>query len=334
VNTMERKRTKLDWAVLVVVIGAAVLVIASSFSNTTKLAELLGMHPFLTAGTVEIAFTTFLFLRGRQRAFQLNVPLFLDVLYFGLLGLVTGVNMWGLSIENQEWGLVMGGSISFLLWGMETTLVWLWTKSHEPHRKTIREIEREADREIKEEEAMQRIQWKRHEARQPSLALIKMVRKQEEKRKRVETGISLLPWKKEAKGLPAYFLREPEPTPVIEAEPVSVDVQEPETAAEIVPLKKRTIGFHAELSNTEHRTSNTENQAPVSIEQDRTLSIEHPPSDIKTVPMTKTEQAIQYVMELIEQNQKFTVSSVANAVGCARSTASVAIREAREKMAK
>lgn len=239
-----RKRTKLDWAVLVVVVAVAALVIASSFQNTAKLAEILGMPPILAAGIVEIAFTTFLFLRGRQRALGLNTPLFLHGLYFGLLALVTGVNMWGLSIENQAWGLIIGASISLLLWGMETTLVWLWTDSHRPHQKSLWEIKREADREAKEEKIIQEIEWKKHEAKLPSLSLIKKVRKREKEREKVI-----------AEGLPQYFLQKPEPVKQIVAElknsePKTVIQEEPEHAAEVVPIK-RQIGFHVERTKSE-----------------------------------------------------------------------------------
>ncbi len=229
-----RKRTKLDWAVLVVVVAVAALVITSSFQNTAKLAEILGMPPILAAGIVEIAFTTFLFLRGRQRALGLNTPLFLHGLYFGLLALVTGVNMWGLSIENQAWGLIIGASISLLLWGMETTLVWLWTDSHRPHQKSLRERKREARREIQEEKAIQWLAWERDEAKKPDLKLIQKAREKEEERKKVVGD-----------GLPEFFRSEESPQRVV-LEPV-VQETEPEQT-KVVPMIKPMgeIGFRVE----------------------------------------------------------------------------------------
>lgn len=250
-----RKRTKLDWVMLLIVVGVAVLIIASSFHNTKKLAEVLGMPPLLAASIVEIAFTTFLFLRGRQRALGLNTPLFLHGLYFGLLALVTGVNMWGLSIENQAWGLIIGASISGLLWGMETTLVWLWTDSHRPHQKSLWEIKREADREAKEEKIIQEIEWKKYEAKLPSLSLIKKVRKREKEREKVV-----------AEGLPQYFLQKPEPIKEIVAElersePKKFEVEQEPKTAEIVPLGG--IGFHAETARKESKSERKKSPAPM-----------------------------------------------------------------------
>jgi hypothetical protein len=46
---------------------------------------------------------------------------------------------------------------------------------------------------------------------------------------------------------------------------------------------------------------------------------------------SKTEQAYQYVIKLIEQNEDFTVRSVAEAIGCSPSTAQTAINRAKEK---
>lgn len=46
---------------------------------------------------------------------------------------------------------------------------------------------------------------------------------------------------------------------------------------------------------------------------------------------SKTEQAYQYVIKLIEQNEEFTVRSVAEAIGCSPSTAQTAINRAKEK---
>src|SRR5690606_5319596 len=135
------KRTALDKVILGVVIVIALVVIALSFSNTKLLARELGLNEYLTAGLVEILFASLLFIRGRQRATQRNVPIFLTTGYFISLAFVTGVNMWGLSMENQVIGPVVGIAISGSMWLMESTLVWLWTDSHRPHKKSAKELE-------------------------------------------------------------------------------------------------------------------------------------------------------------------------------------------------
>ena len=191
----QRNRTILDWAILFVVVAIAAVVILLSFSNTAKLAEELGLQPLLTAGLVELLFTSLLFIRGRQRATGRNVPIFLSVGYFTSLAFVTGVNMWGLAIENPTIGPVVGGAISAAMWLMESTLVWLWTESHQPHQKTLRELKREAKREIKQVRLKQQIEWLKYEAREPDLGLIRQARKAEKRRK---AAIK--------KGLPVFFV--------------------------------------------------------------------------------------------------------------------------------
>lgn len=163
--------------------------------------------------------------------------------------------MWGLSIENQAWGLIIGASISGLLWGMETTLVWLWTDSHRPHQKSLWEIKREADREAKEEKIIQEIEWKKYEAKLPSLSLIKKVRKREKEREKVV-----------AEGLPQYFLQKPEPIKEIVAElersePKKFEVEQEPKTAEIVPLGG--IGFHAETARKESKSERKKSPAPM-----------------------------------------------------------------------
>ena len=191
----QRNRTILDWAILFVVVAIASVVILLSFSNTAKLAEELGLQPLLTAGLVELLFTSLLFIRGRQRATGRNVPIFLSVGYFTSLAFVTGVNMWGLAIENPTIGPVVGGAISAAMWLMESTLVWLWTDSHRPHEKSLRELKREAKREIKQVRLKQQIEWLKYEAREPDLGLIRQARKAEKRRK---AAIK--------KGLPVFFV--------------------------------------------------------------------------------------------------------------------------------
>lgn len=181
----ERERTILDWLVLGVVVVIALVVIALSFTNTAKLARELGLNEYLTAGLVEILFASLLFIRGRQRATQRNVPLFLSAAYFASLFFVTGVNVWGLAAENSLVGPVVGVAVSLAMWTMEQTLVWLWTESHQPHRKTLRELRREALAKQKAAELQQIIDWMDWQSQQPSLKLIKQARKEEKKREKI-----------------------------------------------------------------------------------------------------------------------------------------------------
>lgn len=190
----QRKRTVLDWTILCVVVAIAVVVILLSFTNTAKLAVELGLNEYLTAGLVEILFASLLFIRGRQRATQKNVPLFLSVAYFASLFFVTGVNVWGLAAENPTVGPVVGVAVSLAMWTMEQTLVWLWTESHQPHRKSLWELKREALVKQKAAELRQIIDWMDWQSQQPSLKLIKQARKEEKKREKII-----------AQGMPRYF---------------------------------------------------------------------------------------------------------------------------------
>lgn len=189
-----RKRTFIDKLVLAVVVTIALVVIALSFQNTALLAQELSLNPYLTAGLVEVLFASLLFIRGRQRATQRNVPVFLTLGYFVSLGFVTAVNMWGLSQENPVIGPIVGAAITGAMWLMESVLVWLWVDSHKPHKKSMRERKREAEKEIKEKKLNQRIQWLYWEADKPDLDLIREAREAEEKRKKVV-----------ADGLPEFF---------------------------------------------------------------------------------------------------------------------------------
>lgn len=290
---------KVDRFVFGVVVIIAGTVIGLSIHSTAMLAEALNLNPYLMAGLVEILFASLLFIRGRQRATQRNVPLFLEIGYFTSLGFVTGVNMWGLAHANAVIGPIVGAAISGAMWMMESCLVWLIVDSHKPYKKSIWRMKREAKRDIKEEKAIQWLEWRRWEAQKPDLSLIRAARKAEEARKRVEGD-----------ALPEYFFQGQESSSTIE--PIQV-----EREAEIVPIK-RTIGFHMEerTPDTEHRTPNT--TKPVI-----------PPSN--TSSNTKTEQVIRYVIGLLEQDKQFSVTTVANDMGCSRSTASVAIREAKKR---
>ncbi|MBA4544609.1 hypothetical protein H1164_17415, partial [Thermoactinomyces daqus] len=229
------KRKWVDRGVFGVVVIIAGTVIGLSIHSTAMLAQTLHLNAYLMAGLVEILFTSLLFIRGRQRATQRNVPLFLNAGYFASLGFVTAVNMWGLAHSNPVIGPIVGVAISGAMWMMESCLVWLIVDSHKPYKKSIARMKREAKREIKEEKAIQWLEWQREEARKPDLALIKAARKAEERRKRVIGD-----------GLPEYFTKNQEPKPELIAEPI---VQEPEEeAAEVavVPMPMRQIGFHME----------------------------------------------------------------------------------------
>jgi hypothetical protein len=197
-KSLYHKGTVLDWLILVVVVLIAGVVIALSFGNTTTLATELSLNPYLVAGLVEILFASLLFIRGKQRALRRNVPLFLEIGYFVSLGFITAVNMYGLSKENPVIGPVVGLAISGAMWLMESVLVWLWTKSHEPHRKSMKERLREAKKQIKEMKLIQKIEWMKWEAEKPDLALIRMARKADKKREKVIGD-----------ELPAFFRREP-----------------------------------------------------------------------------------------------------------------------------
>lgn len=195
------KRSILDWAILGVVVGIAGVVIALSYGNTATLALILGLNATMAGGMVEVLFASLLFIRGRQRALQRNVPLFLDIGYFSSLAFVTGVNMWGLG-QLHPIGYIVGAAITGAMWLMESTLVWLWVDSHNPHKKRARELKKEAKREIKEMKTIQAIQWMRAEAQKPDLALIKKARKAEDKRQKVV-----------ANGLPEFFANTEQQTP-------------------------------------------------------------------------------------------------------------------------
>jgi hypothetical protein len=49
-------------------------------------------------------------------------------------------------------------AISGAMWLMENTLVWLWTRSHEPHVKSIRERMLTAKKDIQEEKVIQKME--------------------------------------------------------------------------------------------------------------------------------------------------------------------------------
>jgi hypothetical protein len=265
------KRTWVDWLVLIAVVGIAVLVILTSFHNTSKLAHVLEMPPGLMASVLEIAYGTFLFLRARQRALNLHTPIFLHVLYYITFGLVTAVNMWGLYIVHHAWGIVIGGAISFLMWGFETTLVWLWTRSREPYKKGF--VKRVLDLirnrikamiEAFEEREAQNLAWIKYDAKRSSLKLIKKVRKAENKRKKV-IGDEELPeffeWLKKQGDVEQITLE------LERTEPKVVDVD-----ADVQTLPARRIGFHAEDERRVQTSVQTSVQSSVQTVQTKKKS--------------------------------------------------------------
>lgn len=185
----KQEKALIDKLVLAVVGLLALTIIALSFHNTAALAKVLKLNPKLAACLVEMLFGSLLFIRARQRALQRNVPHFLEIGYFCSLAFVTAVNMWGLG-QIHNTGYVVGAAVTGAMWLMENTLVWLWTDSHRPHEKSVREMQREVRKEIKRTRALQWIAWRRHEGKKPDLALVKKARKAEDNRRKVvENGL-------------------------------------------------------------------------------------------------------------------------------------------------
>jgi hypothetical protein len=230
---MHRPKGFVEWAVLIAVVAVALVVVALSAGNTFKLASELRLNPYLTAGLVELLFSTLLFLRGRQRALGRNVPVFLTIGYYVSFGFVTAVNVCGLAQINLYVGPPVGIAISSALWLMENLLVWFWTDSHKPHQETLREKKRRIKREIREEKEIQKLEYLKYEASLPDLKLVEIARAAQKKREEVL-----------AEGLPDFFKREP--VKEVIAEPVTAEPVKKEEPA-IVPIRKRPIGFHAEM---------------------------------------------------------------------------------------
>lgn len=234
---------------IILTILNAVVIMWISIGNTSKFADMFGLPPTATTFLVEVAFALLLFLRARQRALGLNVPFILHLGYFGVFCLLTIVNMHGLSIHNSTYGPWAGLTVSGLMWLLENILVWLSTKSHEPYQKSIFRQEWDAIKEAWEAKIIQEIKWIKYNAQRPSLKLVKKVRREEKRRKKVIGD-----------DLPGFFiqLQQEEPIEQIvvelkETEPVEVKVEseteepEKETAA-VVPLKKKNEGFLAEMN--------------------------------------------------------------------------------------
>lgn len=258
----KKKRTVLDWSVFGVVVTIALIVIALSFHNTGKLANELNLNPYLAAGLVEVLFASLLFIRGRQRATQRNVPGFLTAGYFISLAFVTGVNMWGLSLENPVIGPVVGLAISGAMWLMESVLVWLWVDSHKPHEKSLRELKREAKKKRKEIKLTQQIEWMHWEAKKPDLALIQAARIADEKRKEVVRD-----------GFPEFFKQA---VTVADDVPVESDIQ------------TVTVTGQIEEPNNQTAESDTNTMIGQEVEQDVGTVIEEKNLD-ERISQEKTE---------------------------------------------
>src|SRR5690606_40460077 len=185
VKMKQKQRSIIDWIVLGVVVMIAGSVISLSYTNTQKLAIVLGLNPILTGVIVEVVFGWLLFIRSRQRATTKNVPWFLHLGYFCSFLFVTSVNMWGLAQANDWIGCIVGVVISCTMWLMETILVWLWVDADKPHTPSARDLKKEAKRLIKEEKTRQEIAWMLYEAAKPNLDLIEQAREAEQRRQTV-----------------------------------------------------------------------------------------------------------------------------------------------------
>jgi hypothetical protein len=330
-HKMKIHKDKPEFWIMLFIAG---VIICLSFSQTAKLAAMVGATEWYKqigfAFLIEILFAVSLLIRANQRASEKHVPTFIHVGYYSLLGVITIINMTVLYQTHPVAGPFVGGLISLGMIYTESLFVAINTDLDQPRKKSAKQLRKEAEREIEEEKTIQEIQWMRWEAKHADPKLIKKARKAEKARKRIESGKSFWPWaKSEDEGLPEYFRREPEPTPEIEAEPVEPVIVQEKHTAEVVPIK-RPIGFHVEMSNTETpepATIEHPSNTPKSNTQKRQTS-----NTKKHQSLTKKEQAIQYVIGLIERDEDYSVTSVANTVGCARSTASLAIREAKEKI--
>jgi hypothetical protein len=259
---------KPEYLLMLIFIGVN---IALSFGQTKEFAAAVGVqNPFHQAAfsvILEGLFAFTLLTRADQRAQNLNVPLFLNLAYFGLLVAITIVNISVLYQKNPIAGPFLGLVITGTMLYTEKLFVWKNTSSNQPARKTPHQLKKEAEKEIQEERVMQEIEYLKYEARKPSLNLIKRARKDEQKRRRVEKGQSIWPWgKDEEQELPEYFRRKKE-DPIKEviaelerSEPKTVEVEQAKTA-EIVPLGG--IGFHAETARRESKSERKKSPAPM-----------------------------------------------------------------------
>jgi hypothetical protein len=234
---MNTKRKITDWLMLIVVALVAIVIISLSFKHTSEIAKMLSLPPVGTAFIVEVLFASLLFLRARQLALKLNVPFFLTFGYFVSFIFVTGTNVYGLSLKNPILGPIFGFAISGFMWLMESVLVWLWTDSLKPYKKSLRDLKRETMKEIKEAKEIQRLEWMKYEAKQPDLKLILEARKAEEKRKKILGD-----------GLPEFFLEMQKRDPIKEivadleeSEPKVIDVPEQEQQNQSLPVVTKRV---------------------------------------------------------------------------------------------
>lgn len=228
----------LRFLMFTVVLSITFAVVYLSFLNTSKLAHLLHIPAIPTAFLVEVSFATLLWVRSHQRTKQLNVPLFLDIVYFAFFGIVTGVNVWGLSQVNGVIGSIVGLVISGSMWSMENVLVWLVTESEKPYEPTVSDKYREAKGKIKDEKRLQKIEWMLYESKKPDLKLIEKARKEDRRRQQVLED-----------GLPEFFWSQNAPL-----SPAQSGEQNPDDQ-KVVNLEKRMnpIGFHVDFVQNQDR---------------------------------------------------------------------------------
>lgn len=230
----------------------ALTIIGLSANNTMKFAEMLGLPPFGAMCLVEVAFALLLILRAWQRAHGLNVPLLLNLGYFGVFCLLTSINVYGLYLINPELGPYGGLAISALMFLFENILVWQFTKSNEPYQKGILKMTLDAMKEAWELRQIQRIKWIKYNARRADPRLVKKVRKTEKKRKKIIGD-----------DLPEFFryIEKQENIDNIidelkKTEPKVHVVEDVVESSGIVPVTN-TIGFHAEDERRGSRSKKT-----------------------------------------------------------------------------
>lgn len=204
--------------------------------------------------------------------------------------------MYGLYLKNPTLGPVAGVAISGSMWLLESILVWLFTRSHEPYRKSLWRQKLDAIREAWEMKQIQRIEWIKYDAGRPDLTLVKKVRKIERKREKIIGN-----------DLPAFFLEFQKQDPIKEitaelhrTEPRTINVEH--TA--VVPIK-RPIGFHAEderrgvQSNVQGVQSSVQakNKSELAYEYARHLYHKH-----NELPSCR--RIVQYSEQVAERRQK------------------------------
>ena len=213
-----------------------------SFGQTKEVAQLAGsesrLHQVAFSIILEGLFAFTLLTRSDQRAQNLNVPIFLNVAYCGLLIAITLINITVLYQHHAIAGPFLGILITGTMLYTEKLFVWKNTEANKPARKKPRDLMKEAKKDIQEERTLQKVEWLKWEAKKPDLKLIKQARKAEEKRKAVEGD-----------RLPRFFVEREKENPIeqiqaelVQSEPKIVDVDD----ADVQTLPARRIGFHAE----------------------------------------------------------------------------------------